>query len=67
VPLTVVRLRNTERVFTPGQFLFHTTDPVTIEIDLMETFNTGPGGEMLKVAELKARAGEILSQGANQF
>jgi 1-acyl-sn-glycerol-3-phosphate acyltransferase len=62
VPLAVARLRNTERVFAPGRFLFRTTDPVKIEIDLVETFNADPGGEMLKVAELKKKGGAILSR-----
>lgn len=67
VPLAVARLRNTERVFAPGRFLFRTTEPVAIEIDLVETFNADPSGEMLKVAELKKKGGAILSQGADQF
>lgn len=67
VPLAVARLRSTERVFAPGRFFFRTTDPVSIEIDLVETFNADPGGELLKVAELKKKVGAILSQGADQF
>jgi 1-acyl-sn-glycerol-3-phosphate acyltransferase len=50
VPLAIVRLRNTERIFTPGQFLFHTTDPVTIEVDLV---NRVENAAELSLAELK--------------
>lgn len=50
VPLAVVRLRGTERVFAPGRFLFHTTDPVTIRIDLVHRFENAAD---LSTAELK--------------
>jgi len=53
VPLAVVRLRNTERVFAPGQFLFHTTDPVTIEIDLVTRVENAA---KVPLAELKRTA-----------
>jgi len=53
VPLAVVRLRNTERVFAPGQFLFHTTDPVTIEIDLVTRVENAA---KVSLAELKRTA-----------
>ena len=53
VPLALVRLRNTERVFTPGQFFFHTTDPVTIEIDLVHRVANAAD---LSLAELKRAA-----------
>lgn len=53
VPLVVVRLRNTERVFSPGQFLFHTTDPVAIEIDLVTRVENAAE---LSLAELKRTA-----------
>jgi 1-acyl-sn-glycerol-3-phosphate acyltransferase len=53
VPLAVVRLRNTERIFAPGQFLFHTTDPVTIEIDLVHRVENAAE---LSIAELKRTA-----------
>jgi 1-acyl-sn-glycerol-3-phosphate acyltransferase len=53
VPLVVARLRNTERVFAPGQFLFHTTDPVTIEIDLVTRVENAAE---LSLAELKRTA-----------
>ena len=53
VPLAVVRLRNTERVFTPGRFLFHTNDPVTIEINLV---NRVENAADLSLAELKRTA-----------
>jgi len=50
VPLAVARLRNTERVFEPGRFLFHTADPVTIEIDLVHRFENAAD---MSTAELK--------------
>lgn len=50
VPLVVARLRNTERVFTPGQFFFHTTDPVTIEVDLVQRIENAAD---FSTAELK--------------
>ncbi|MCB2168084.1 MAG: 1-acyl-sn-glycerol-3-phosphate acyltransferase [Deltaproteobacteria bacterium] len=53
VPLAIVRLRNTERIFTPGQLFFHTTDPVTIEIDLVHRIENAAE---LSLAELKRTA-----------
>jgi 1-acyl-sn-glycerol-3-phosphate acyltransferase len=56
VPLAVARLRNTERVFAPGRFLFRTTTPVTIEIDLVLRFENAAAlsAEELKLAALEA-------------
>ncbi len=57
VPLAVVRLRNTERVFAPGRFLFRTTAPVTIAIDLVQQFENAGA---LSAAELKLAVLEAL-------
>jgi 1-acyl-sn-glycerol-3-phosphate acyltransferase len=40
-------------VFTPGRFFFHTTDPVTIEIDLVHRIENAAD---LSLAELKRTA-----------
>lgn len=63
VPLAVVRIRNTEKIFHPGRFLFRTGAPVTIEVDLVGTMNADPDGEMLKASALKAKAMALLPQG----
>lgn len=55
VPLVMARLRNTERVFAPGRFLFHTTDPVVIEIALVYRVENAAD---LSLAELKRAARE---------
>jgi 1-acyl-sn-glycerol-3-phosphate acyltransferase len=59
VPLAVARLRNTERVFAPGRFLFHTTDPVSIEIDLVHRVENAAD---LSLAELKRVTREAFRQ-----
>jgi len=58
VPLAVVRIRNTEKVFPPGRFLFRTTAPVTITVDLMAVFNGKSAS--LKPGELKEKVKAIL-------
>ena len=62
VPLAVARIRNTEKIFPPGHFLFRTGQTVTIHVDLVEVFNDDPAGEMLKAGELKGRVEAILSR-----
>ena len=62
VPLAVGRIRNTEKIFPPGHFLFHTGGTVTIYVDLMAVLNEDPAGELLKAGELKGRVEAILSK-----
>jgi 1-acyl-sn-glycerol-3-phosphate acyltransferase len=55
VPLAVARIRHTEKIFPPGHFLFRTTVPVTIEIDLVhQVVDTAA----MPAAELKRAARE---------
>jgi len=61
VPLAVARIRNTEKIFPPGHFLFRTGQAVTIHIDLVAVLNDDPAGEVLKAGELKGRVEAILS------
>ena len=67
VPLAVVRIRNTEKIFQPGRFLFRTREAVTITLDLVKVFNDGSGGEMLKAGELKNEVVVILSRETQAF
>lgn len=62
VPLAVVRIRNTEKIFRPGRFLFRTGAPVRIEVDLVEMLNADPDGEFLKARALKASVMAVLSK-----
>jgi 1-acyl-sn-glycerol-3-phosphate acyltransferase len=59
-PLAVVRIRNTEKVFPPGRFLFRTTEPVTITVDLVALFNGEQGVASMKPGELKEKVKAIL-------
>jgi 1-acyl-sn-glycerol-3-phosphate acyltransferase len=61
VPLAVARIRNTEKIFPPGHFLFRTGQTVTIHVDVVEVLNDDPAGELLKAGELKGRVEAVLS------
>jgi 1-acyl-sn-glycerol-3-phosphate acyltransferase len=65
VPLAVVRIRNTEKIFHPGRFLFRTGTPVAIAIDLVAVLNADPEGQQLKARALRARAMALLSEDSN--
>lgn len=61
VPLAVARIRNTEKVFPPGHFLFRTGQAVTIHVELVAVLNDDSAGEVLKAGALKGRVEAILS------
>lgn len=61
VPLVVARIRNTDKVFQPGRFVFRTRAAVTIHVDLVAVLNDDPEDEMLKAGGLKERVQTILS------
>jgi 1-acyl-sn-glycerol-3-phosphate acyltransferase len=65
VPLAVVRIRNTEKIFPPGRFLFQTREAVTIGLDLVRVFNDDPNGEILKAGALRKKAMAILAHPAD--
>jgi 1-acyl-sn-glycerol-3-phosphate acyltransferase len=35
-PISVIAIRNTNKLFTPGKFVFNTCEPNTISIELIE-------------------------------
>jgi 1-acyl-sn-glycerol-3-phosphate acyltransferase len=62
VPLAVVRIRNTEKVFYPGRFLFRTGTPVTIAVELAEVLNADAAGQRLRAGALREAAMALLAE-----
>lgn len=63
VPLAVVRIRNTEKIFHPGRFLFRTGAPLTIAVELAGVLNADAAGEGLKAGALREAAMALLAKG----
>ena len=62
VPVAVLTLRGTDRIFTPGRFRFHTGISETVTVDLAGTLDSGPGGERASARDLMDRARHLLEQ-----
>ena len=61
-PIKVVRVRNTDKLFTPGRFLFNTCIDNTISVRLVgEIPKDPPNGHQLTTKELMARVYALLS------
>lgn len=60
-PLAVVRIRNTQRLFTPGRFLFNTCGANTNTIDLIARFTPDYDSETFSLTALKAHVRDLLA------
>lgn len=54
-PITILHLQNTDKLFTPGKFLFHAHHRNRIAIDLLTRIDPEHGGSQLTVSELEER------------
>jgi 1-acyl-sn-glycerol-3-phosphate acyltransferase len=59
-PIYILCLRNTEKIFTPGQFFFHTGEPTQVTMRIMERFDAGVAGDW-KVSELQQQVHAALA------
>ncbi len=60
-PLTVVRIRNTNRLFMPGKFLFNACGANTNTLDLVAQFMPDYDSEDFSLTGLKAQVGDLLA------
>lgn len=60
-PLTVVRISNTHRLFTPGKFLFNTCCANTNTIDLIARLTPDYDSEAFSMTGLKAHVRDLLA------
>lgn len=61
-PINVVVIRNTDKLFTPGRFLFHTDFSGTISVELAGTIQPDYDKEKVSTAGLMEQAGTILNK-----
>lgn len=59
-PIKVLRIRNTDRLFTPGRFRFHTCIPTTIEIESVGTLERSAMEKGRPLAEIMQEARALL-------
>nr|WP_320194273.1 lysophospholipid acyltransferase family protein [uncultured Desulfobacter sp.] len=61
-PINVLVIRNTDKLFTPGRFLFHTEFSGTISVELAGTIQPDYDKENISVAGLMEQAGTVLTE-----
>jgi 1-acyl-sn-glycerol-3-phosphate acyltransferase len=61
-PISVLVIRNTDKLFTPGRFLFHTGFSGTISVELAGTIQPDYDKEKVSTAGLMEQAARILSK-----
>ena len=61
-PLAVVRIRNTNRLFTPGKFLFNTCSANTHTLELLAQLTPDYGGTNFSLTDLMAQVRAILEE-----
>jgi len=61
-PINVLVIRNTDKLFTPGRFLFHTDFSGTISVELAGTIQPDYDKENVSTAGLMEQAGMILTE-----
>lgn len=61
-PINVVVIRNTDKLFTPGRFLFHTDFSGTISVELAGTIRPNYDKETVSTAGLMEQAEKILTE-----
>lgn len=62
--LKVVLIRNTDRLFPPGRFLFNTRDKIVIEVELAGSINPDYESESFSLPALMAEARSLLERKA---
>ena len=60
--LKVVRIRNTDRLFPPGRFLFNTRDDTTIEVELAGSLDPDYASEAFSLPALMEEARSLLEE-----
>nr|WP_319392550.1 lysophospholipid acyltransferase family protein [uncultured Desulfobacter sp.] len=61
-PINMLVIRNTDKLFTPGRFLFHTDFSGTISVELAGRIQPDYDKESVSTAKLMAQAGAILTE-----
>nr|WP_321400469.1 lysophospholipid acyltransferase family protein [uncultured Desulfobacter sp.] len=61
-PIHVLMIRNTDKVFTPGRFLFHTDFSGTISVELAGTIQPDYDTQTVSTAGLMEEAAKILNE-----
>ncbi|WP_245619863.1 lysophospholipid acyltransferase family protein [Desulfobacter vibrioformis] len=61
-PINAVKIRNTDKLFTPGRFLFHTGFSGVISVELAGTIQPDYDNETVSAAGLMEQAKTILSE-----
>ncbi|MGM0759850.1 MAG: lysophospholipid acyltransferase family protein [Thermodesulfobacteriota bacterium] len=66
VPLQVVYISNTHRLFPPGRFLFNTCVENRVSVDLLGTIHPGTNEDKVSLSHLMAQVRELLSSREGQ-
>jgi 1-acyl-sn-glycerol-3-phosphate acyltransferase len=61
-PINMLVIRNTDKLFTPGRFLFHTDFSGTIRVEFAGTIQPDYDNENVSTAGLTAQAGKMLTE-----
>lgn len=59
-PIKVLFIRNSDRLFQPGKFLFNSGEPNTISVELLESIEPDDYGESLRISDLMTRVHALL-------
>lgn len=66
-PIAVVSIRNTERLFTPGRFLFNTQEAHTIDVDLVAMIHPHYDDPDFSIRESMEQAQRLLGEAVSVF
>jgi 1-acyl-sn-glycerol-3-phosphate acyltransferase len=59
-PIKVLFIRNTDKLFQPGKFLFNSGEPNTISVILLDSIEPDDSGESSRISEVMARVSSLL-------
>ncbi|MFH0729902.1 MAG: lysophospholipid acyltransferase family protein [Pseudomonadota bacterium] len=66
VPLTVLRIRNTDILFTPGKFLFNTGCPNSIRVDLVSHLHPDYGHPDFSMKKLMGEVHRLIAESGDE-